>query len=96
MLHSWNGLSFYISPLIQPIASVILTYSKNATNQKQVCYHIYMKYCQSLLNEVLESNTIKVVAETSESSFTALETRELMGWLRVGGRGAEREKFHPE
>lgn len=55
-----------------------------------------MKYCQSLLNEVLESNTIKAVAETSESSFTALETRELMGWLRVVGRGAEREKFHPE
>lgn len=54
-----------------------------------------MKYCQSLLNEFLESNIIKVVAETSESSFTALETRELMGWLRVGGQRSRKGKISP-
>ena len=50
-----------------------------------------MKYCRHLLNEVLESNVVKVVAKPSESSFSALEARELMGVGWGGGR-VEEEK----
>lgn len=49
-----------------------------------------MKCCRHLLNEVLESNVVKVVAKTSESSFSALEARELMG-VGWGGRVEEQK-----